>query len=223
MQLEALNGIVDNLQSLALQAVRSQRPTHAAQIVAFLAKVAHIVDQGCSDILTLLIELQSVREDGFSLGEIHELRRRTAQLLNKSHFDEAGETYNQLSTLKKIYLSEISQYDPCNGRELCELIDQSNGRIVMMIRGTMWTLIELLGKNKTSADLRSLQLSASREIPPLKDNLAELRKFTAHILGLSSERGLLEMLRSGQETGLAELALIGMIGNRSRHIQHARH
>jgi len=216
-----LSGIVDDLEGVALEAVQNQPPVVSARILAFLTKVAHVVDQAYRDVLALLIDVKYVGDDALSAGEIRDFQRRAEQILEISHYRDAEEICSRLRTLKDVYENELQAMvgpgDSGQWAGLFNLINDRESRIVMMIREELWRLSQTLDTVKGPADLEALREIAGEAARQIKRDLSDLTTFTNRILGLSGRAGLVEMLRDGRPQSMVVREISVMVDQRQQH------
>ncbi len=216
-----LHGVVSDIEAVALRAAKDQPPEISARVLAFLTKVAHVVDQAYRDVLALLIDLRFIGDDALATGEIQDLRRRVALVLETSRYRDAEEICSRLKSLKETYLADLQQYvDPYQRNQwtgLFGLIEEREGRIVSMIQSQLYELDRALQHADTPADLERLRRMASSKTGSIKADLSDLNTFTNQILGLGGDPGLLEMLRDERTQSTVVKQISVMVDKRQEH------
>ena len=216
-----LHGVVSDIEAVALRAAKDQPPEISARVLAFLTKVAHVVDQAYRDVLALLIDLRFIGDDALATGEIQDLRRRVALVLETSRYRDAEEICSRLKSLKETYLADLQQYvDPDQRNQwtgLFGLIEEREGRIVSMIQSQLYELDRALQHADTPADLERLRRMASSKTGSIKADLSDLNTFTNQILGLGGDPGLLEMLRDERTQSTVVKQISVMVDKRQEH------
>ncbi|MDG2530112.1 hypothetical protein [Caulobacter endophyticus] len=216
-----LSGIVDDLEGVALEVAQRQPPVVSSRVLAFLSKVAHVVDQAYRDVLALLIDVKYVGDDAFQTGEIRDFQRRAERILETSHYRDAEEICSRLRTLRDAHLSDllglVGQDAGGQWRALFDLIEDREGGIIRMIREELWRLSQALDHARGPADLESLREIASEAGAQVRRDLADLSAFTNRILGLSGQAGLMEMLRDGRPPSLVVKEISLMVDQRQQH------
>lgn len=105
-----LGNIVDEVEGVALASAKLEAITddELSEILSFLAKVSHVVEQAFCDVLAILIEIKFLRPRDLSSNKIHDLRRKTALVLARSRYRDAEEICSRLGHLKEKYEMELA-------------------------------------------------------------------------------------------------------------------
>jgi hypothetical protein len=201
---QGLPSIVRDIELVALDAAQRLPPPILKQVLAFLTKVAHVLDQAYRDLLSILIDIKHLEASDLQDTTLTALRKRLDLVASTSHYRDAEEICSRLKTLKETYLNELQGYiDPNRKYEwsgLFGIIEDREGRIIMLIRDQLAQLNKEMAQVNSSTDLMSIRELASSHIDTIKRDLNELNTFTNKILGLSGNAGLLEMLRDPNAT-----------------------
>jgi hypothetical protein len=211
-----LGEIVNEVESVALDAAQQPKISNyeLSEILSFLAKVSQVVEQAFRDVLDILIEIKLLRPQDLSSDRIYKLSRKIEMVMARSHYRDAVEICSRLKHLKEFYLSDLAQLiDPLPGRQgwsgLMGLIEDREGRILMLINEVMWNIQKQLNTVNTT-NISEMKVFASSQSEVIKGELHALSDFTNRILGLSGRPGLLELVRhdSPRATVLGEMSVV---------------
>jgi hypothetical protein len=105
-----LAGVVREIESVAeaASADASMSGANLRQVLAFLAKVAQVVDLAFQDVLATLVELKYATPDDIASGRVHELHRQLDLAVARSHYRDATEICSRLGHLKQMYQEQIA-------------------------------------------------------------------------------------------------------------------
>lgn len=213
---EKLQRIVAEIEDVAFDASRRLPPEVLAQVLAFLSKVSHVLEQAYRDVIPILIDIKYL--DNQNLGPKRvDIMKNIDLVSSTSHYRDAEEICSRLKTLKSTYLDGLAQYispgEKYQWSGLFGLIEEREGRIVQLINSQLFQIKDALART-SAEDLPAINRMASEQIVDVQKSLRELNDFTSKILGLSGSAGLLEMLRDPQVAPTATRELSLMIDRR---------
>jgi hypothetical protein len=169
------------------------------RVLAFLAKVAQVVDQSFQDVLAVLIEFKFVTANDLNSGRVRLLDKELELLVSRSRYRDAEEICSRLSHLRVRYeeqiepvISHLLGSERRGWRELFWLVEEREGRIILLVQSSLRQLKELLSTMKAD-DVPRLNLTAAEMADALRSQLTELRCLTNEIMGLSGRPGFLEL------------------------------
>lgn len=187
--------VVDQIEDLVQAATNSDSLSDSGlrDILGFLTKVAQVIEQAFSDVLTVLIELKHTTPQNWNIDRPH-LSAQLDQLLVRSRYRDAEEICSRLHHLSDQFRVEIEPLvaglgDKQRWWQVFGLIDEHEGKVIELVRRTVQDLSKLL----LDAGLREVQETAADRAEKVAAALAELRKLTSGILGLSGRAGFLEL------------------------------
>ena len=214
---KTLQQIVDDIEGIALDASRRLPPHILAEVLAFLTKVSHVLEQVYRDVIPILINIKYLDAHALSGAGLMEISKKIDLVVSTSHYRDAEEICSRLNTLKNTYVTELAQYispdDQRSWSGLFGLIEEREGRIVQLI-GDQLRDIQLALERATVDDLPTIRRLASDQITQVREGLEELNRFTSGFLGLSGTAGLLETLRNPDAGPAVTDMLSIMIDNR---------
>lgn len=225
---EGLGRIVNEVETVALDAASEQRITNQelAEILAFLTKVSHVVEQAFRDVVDILIDVK-FWYIGIPYEHIQKVKKKIDLILARSHYRDAEEICSRLAYLRQYYESELARLiDPLPGRQgwsgLLGLIEEREGRILMLIHSVLCNIQE-----KLEPPAPGLPDLASSQLEIIKGELRVLNTFTNQILGLSGRPGLLELVRDNRSraTIVGEMSVLinqGMVDMAKTYIPLVR-
>lgn len=196
-----LNRLVAEIEGLVEAATaepeRSLSGPDLRRVLGFLAKVVLVVDQAFQDVYTTLIEIKYLSDEDWTTGRLRQLQKELDLVLARSRYRDAEEICSRLSHLRMLYETEISPLlrqvaDQGRWRQVLWLIEEREGRIIMLVNQTVFTLSGALQRAQTS-DLSALRAMASERTDIIRQALMELRSLSNEIIGLSGQDGLLEL------------------------------
>ncbi len=168
-------------------------------VLSFLVKVTQVIDQAFQDVLTLAIELAYLTPADASYERIRRLQMELDLLTARSHYRESLEICSRLKHLRKQFEQYIRPTiqglaKDQEWRELFWLIEDREGRIIMLVENTAIALSRELGRAQNS-NVSAVNATSRSLVAELRPLLADLRDMTNQILGLSGRPGFLELTR----------------------------
>lgn len=128
---EKLQRLVEEIENVALDASRRLPPEVLAQVLAFLTKVSHVLEQAYRDVIPILIDIKYLDNQNLGPKRI-DIMKNIDLVSSTSHYRDAEEICSRLKTLKSTYLNGLAQY--ISPREQYEwsglfgLIEEREGR-----------------------------------------------------------------------------------------------
>jgi hypothetical protein len=167
------------------------------RVLSFLTKVAHVVDQAFQDVYTLLIELKHVSVEQYESGYLDNLRKELDLILARSKYRDAEEICSRLFHLRQHFQEHIAPLlanvgQTVRWRQLFWLIEEREGRIIMLVHSAVREINELL-EGADESVLPAIRKAASERAGQIRETLTELRSFSSAIMGLSGQTGFLEL------------------------------
>src|SRR6266568_4892743 len=107
---EKLQQIVEEIEEVALDASRRLPPEILAQVLAFLTKVSHVLEQAYRDVIPILIEVKYLDDRALNGPQFVAIMKSIDLVSSTSHYRDAEEICSRLKTLKNTYLNELAQY-----------------------------------------------------------------------------------------------------------------
>lgn len=164
------------------------------RVLRFLSKVIQVVEQAFQDVLTTMIELKYVTYEDLNTNRVRVLAKELDLLESRSRYRDAEEICSRLHHLGDFYTSQIEPIirtlpRPDRWQEVFYILNEYEGRIIMLVHGSVRQLRRLLSQENVS-EINSV---AERDSEALKESLSKLRSLNSQILGLSGGIGLLEM------------------------------
>jgi hypothetical protein len=214
---EQLQTLVEQIEDVALDASKRLPPQILAQVLAFLTKVSHVLEQAYRDVIPILIDVKYLDDQALNGPQFIATMKSIDLVASTSHYRDAEEICSRLKTLKETYLNQLAPYispsETYQWSGLFGLIEEREGRIVQLISYQL-SQIKTALERASAADLPAIHAMASKQIVEIQNSLKELNAFTSKILGLSGTAGLLEMLRDPQAAPAATRELSLMIDRR---------
>ena len=199
MPLQDLGRIISQIKQLVERTTSSPTVSGAdlRRVLAFLAKVSQVVDQAFSDVLAVLIEIKFLEEGDFHNGRIEELQKEVNLLVARSYYRDAVEICSRLKHLRGQFDDQLRPLidrlgEPDRWRDVFWLIEEREGRIIMLVESAVRDLDQQLG-SATIGSLPWLKSAAANQVEVVRSAVSELRGLTNEILGLSGADGLLEL------------------------------
>lgn len=191
------------------------------RILRFISQVIQVVEQAFQDVLTLLVEVKYLEEKDIYSDKLNMLRKQVDLLTSRSYYRDAAEICSRLKHLRENFdetirpslkaLPELAGWQGVLG-----LIEDREGRIIMLINATARELESLLG-SLAPITLVNVNAMATHNAEQLRSLLAELHDLNGRILGFSGKLGLLELTRNRNQL---EQEIKIMIDKRDQSITH---
>ena len=212
----SLSALVTEVEGVALATAQSQEVSdnELSEVLSFLVKVSHVVEQAFRGVLLILIEIKFLRPNDLQPDRMQRLRHKTELVLARSHFRGAEGICSRLRTLTETYQTDLAIHvgplsDAYRWEGLFGLIQHREGRIIVLIEEVMSSIKDRL-RSVNEANLSALTDYADRQAQVLKVELGTLSGFTNRILGLSGRPGMLELLlgQGGRRTVVREMSVL---------------
>jgi len=166
------------------------------RLLEFIAQVILVLEQAYQDAYGLLVQIKLL-PDNVDEATVRDLRERIEVLTARSHYRDAMEICSRLGYLRHQFESRI---EPLLGtrvrsqdwRQLLYLIDDREGRVIMLIERLARELSDMLSE-VPGPGLAGARQAAAARAEELRELLSELYHLNASILGLSGTEGLLEL------------------------------
>ncbi|MFA5203189.1 MAG: hypothetical protein WC708_02195 [Lentisphaeria bacterium] len=173
------------------------------RVLAFVSQVIQVVEQAFQDVLTLMLDIQYLDQSELGAGRLIELRKRVELLTARSYYRDAAEICSRLKHLRENFdefikpsVRGLSGFNEWRG--VFGLIEEREGRIVMLMQHTAHEISQLLDK-ADEGQLSAARTRAGHSADQLRGLLAELHGLNGKILGLSGRSGFLELTRDRNE------------------------
>ena len=103
----SLSALVTEVEGVALATAQSQEVSdnELSEVLSFLAKVSHVVEQAFRGVI--LIEIKFLRPNDLQPDRMQRLRHKTDLVLARSHFRDAEEICSRLRTLTESYQTDL--------------------------------------------------------------------------------------------------------------------
>lgn len=185
------------------------------RVLAFLTKVVQVVDQAFQDVFAVLIDFKYLSADDIASGRFMEMRKNLDLLLARSRYRDAEEICSRLHHLRTQYETQIHPLvDRLQGndrwRQVFWLIEEREGRIIMLVNQTVYELARLF--DTAHADIDEIRQVAGGMADKIRLLLIELRNLTNEIMGFSDHAGFMELTED--RDALARQARTLLIHNR---------
>lgn len=217
-----LRDLVADIEEVAADSARRLPPDGLAQVLAFLTKVSHVLEQAYRDVLPVLLEIKYAPLGQLDRSSLDRMRQQLELLAAQSRYRDAEEICSRLSALRTVYEQNLRQLiDPSRTDEwsgLFGLIEEREGRIIMLVRRQMHDLLGELDRVEQQGGAHDLRALVAPKIEEITSQMAELSNFTNRILGLSGERGMLEMLRDPSTASVVVHKLA--VFDRRQYVEH---
>ena len=184
----SLSALVSEVEGVALATAQSQEVSdnELSEVLSFLAKVSHVVEQAFRGVLLILIEIKFLRPNDLQPDRMQRLRHKTELVLARSHFRGAEGICSRLRTLTETYQTDLAIHvgplaDAYRWEGLFGLIQHREGRIIVLIEEVMSSIKDRL-RSVNEANLSALTDYADRQAQVLKVELGTLSGFTNLIL-----------------------------------------
>ena len=101
----SLSALVTEVEGVALATAQSQEVSdnELSEVLSFLAKVSHVVEQAFRGVLLILIEIKFLRPNDLQPDRMQRLGHKTELVLARSHFRGAEGICSRLRTLTETY------------------------------------------------------------------------------------------------------------------------
>jgi hypothetical protein len=227
-----LDRLTDQLGSMTSAVVGDARitPPDVRTVLRFVTKVVQVADQAFQDVYAVLIDIQFLQESDLATGHVVEVRRSLALLMARSRYRDAEEICSRLHHLAEEYSQKIDPIivgvaDRQAWSDIFFLLNEYEGRIIMMVEAAVYELEEMLGHLSSEPhefDLSRVARVAGERAADIRSALVRLEALRNQILGLSGEPGLMALVSSSDR----EQAVASVIAREVRvgdtyHVQGA--
>jgi hypothetical protein len=167
--------------------------------------VSHVAEQAFQDVVAVLIEIKYLTPVDIHSTRVRELQKEVELLTVRSRYRDAEEICSRLHHLSEQYHQQIAPLvmgvaDAHGWQGIFGLINEHEGRLIMLVHHTTWELRQRLEALDASS-LDELTRFAAEQLEAVRKALDQLRELSNQILGVSGTAGLLELTAEGGETG----------------------
>jgi hypothetical protein len=201
-----LDRLTDQLGSMTSAVVADTRitPPDVRAVLRFVNKVVQVVDQAFQDVYAVLIDIQFLQHRDLETGQHVEVRRSLVLLMARSRYRDAEEICSRLHHLAEEYHQKIGPIvagltDKQAWSDVFFLLNEYEGRIIMMVERAVYELEEMLGHLSSGSDrlqLSQVTSAAGKRAAEIRAALVRLEALRNQILGLSGEPGLMALVSS---------------------------
>ena len=107
---ETLQRLVDDIEKVALDASQRLPPHILGEVLAFLTKVSHVLEQAYRDVIPILIDVKYLDAQALHNRTPMEIGKKLDLVMSVSHYRDAEEICSSLKALKGTYLNELARY-----------------------------------------------------------------------------------------------------------------
>jgi hypothetical protein len=191
------------------------------RVLRFLSQMIQVVEQAFQDVLTLLIEIKYLNATDLGLPKIIDLQKQIDLLTARSYYRDAAEICSRLKHLRMdfdeyVRPAVLDLPDFTGWRGVLGLIEDREGRIIMLIENTARQMADMLG-TLDQHTLPKARHAASQSVEELRGLLSELHELNGRILGYSGATGFIELTRDRREL---EREVQIMIDKRDQSVTH---
>lgn len=217
---EDLRALGAAIYAMAGDAERSSQiaPNELRRLLVFLGKVCEVVEQSFRGVGSVLALVRLLDPD--DAAAVTEARSEVARLLDRAHYRDAEIICARLHALSDQYRDRIRTIaerlgDPDRFHELLYLLDEHEGRVIMLVGNLIRELDILLSDPSDRPRILEAKSLAEERLIEIRQLVEKMQGFNNRVLGLSGDAGWIELTETDRDQIGKEISLVVNQDNRN--------